>query len=371
MSDTGDCTANKYTLLQHGRRCQHFTAFKAYMISPSTKMERLTLILLLFIAHLSSLSAQAPRPQVEYTPKDSLEVVQLLADQSLQSPLDFARRLCGRPYVAHTLERGDEHLVVNLRELDCATLVETASALAIARRQLDRMQRAPLRNGPQHADNDSIARKPQDAHSPTYHPWEAFCRALESIRYRNGHCNGYLSRLHYLSFWIDDHKRRGNIVEVQLPAKLTKMQRTDIHYMSRHASKYPGLKSPEDVRRIAALEAQQTGQTFAYLPQEACGLPKSELQDIHDGDIICIVTTLDGLDYSHQGLAFWDNDGKLHLLHASSAKGKVIADTRPLDTYLKGIKTSIGIRVLRIQTPTRNARQMPQRPARQKQGEDK
>ena len=358
MSDTGDCTANKYTLLQHGRRCQHFTAFKAYMISPSTKMERLTLILLLFIAHLSSLSAQAPRPQVEYTPKDSLEVVQLLAESSLQSPLDFARRLCGRPYVAHTLERGDEHLVVNLRGLDCATLVETASALAMARRQLGQMQRTPLRNGPQHADNDSIARKPQDAHSPTYRPWEAFCRALKSIRYRNGHCNGYLSRLHYLSFWIEDHKRRGNIVEVQLPAKLTKMRRTDIHYMSRHATKYPGLKNADDVRRIAELEAQHTGQTFAYLPQEACGLPKSELQDIHDGDIICIVTTLDGLDYSHQGLAFWDNDGKLHLLHASSAKGKVIADTRPLDAYLQGIKSSIGIRVFRMLPPARDMRKI-------------
>lgn len=371
MSDTGDCTANKYTLLQHGRRCQHFTAFKAYMISPSTKMERLTLILLLFIAHLSSLSAQAPRPQVEYTPKDSLEVVQLLADQSLQSPLDFARRLCGRPYVAHTLERGDEHLVVNLRELDCATLVETASALAIARRQLDRMQRAPLRNGPQHADNDSIARKPQDAHSPTYHHWEAFCRALESIRYRNGHCDGYLSRLHYLSFWIEDHKRRGDIMEVTLPAELRKTRRTDIHYMSRHATKYPGLKNADDVRRIAELEAQHTGHTFEYLPQEACGRTKEELQGIHDGDIICIVTTMDGLDYSHQGLAFWGNDGKLHLLHASSAKGKVIADTRPLDTYLKGIRASIGIRVFRIQPPPRNVRQMQPRPARPEQGEDK
>ena len=334
-------------------------------------MVRIPLILLLFIAHLATLSAQNSRPLVEYNAKDSLEVVQLLADQSLQSPLDFARRLCGRPYVAHTLERGDEHLVVNLRGLDCATLVETASALAMARRQLGQMQRTLPNNGWQAMDKDSLIQRGQDAHYPARDPWNSFCSALESIRYRNGHCDGYLSRLHYLSFWIEDHKRRGNIVEVQLPAKLTKMRRTDIHYMSRHPTKYPGLKNADDVRRIAELEAQHTGHTFEYLPQEACGRTKEELQGIHDGDIICIVTTMDGLDYSHQGLAFWDNDGKLHLLHASSAKGKVIADTRPLDTYLKGIKASIGIRVLRIQPPTRNARQMPQRPARQKQGEDK
>ena len=334
-------------------------------------MVRLPLILLLFIAHLATLSAQNSRPLVEYNAKDSLEVVQLLADQSLQSPLDFARRLCGRPYVAHTLERGDEHLVVNLRGLDCATLVETASALAMARRQLGQMQRTLPNNGWQAMDKDSLIQRGQDAHYPARDPWKSFCSALESIRYRNGHCDGYLSRLHYLSFWIEDHKRRGNIVEVQLPAKLTKMRRTDIHYMSRHPTKYPGLKNADDVRRIAELEAQHTGHTFEYLPQEACGRTKEELQGIHDGDIICIVTTMDGLDYSHQGLAFWGDDGKLHMLHASSAKGKVIADTRPLDAYLQGIKTSIGIRVLRIQTPTRNARQMPQRPARQTQGEDK
>ncbi len=334
-------------------------------------MVRIPLILLLFIAHLATLSAQNSRPLVEYNAKDSLEVVQLLAESSLQSPLDFARRLCGRPYVAHTLERGDEHLVVNLRGLDCATLVETASALAMARRQLGQMQRTLPNNGWQAMDKDSLIQRGQDAHYPARDPWKSFCSALESIRYRNGHCDGYLSRLHYLSFWIEDHKRRGNIVEVQLPAKLTKMRRTDIHYMSRHPTKYPGLKNADDVRRIAELEAQHTGHTFEYLPQEACGRTKEELQGIHDGDIICIVTTMDGLDYSHQGLAFWGDDGKLHMLHASSAKGKVIADTRPLDAYLQGIKSSIGIRVLRIQTPTRNARQMPQRPARQKQGEDK
>ena len=321
-------------------------------------MVRIPLILLLFIAHLATLSAQNSRPLVEYNAKDSLEVVQLLAESSLQSPLDFARRLCGRPYVAHTLERGDEHLVVNLRGLDCATLVETASALAMARRQLGQMQRTLPNNGWQAMDKDSLIQRGQDAHYPARDPWNSFCSALESIRYRNGHCDGYLSRLHYLSFWIEDHKRRGNIVDVQLPAKLTKMRRTDIHYMSRHATKYPGLKNADDVRRIAELEAQHTGHTFEYLPQEACGRTKEELQGIHDGDIICIVTTMDGLDYSHQGLAFWGDDGKLHMLHASSAKGKVIADTRPLDAYLQGIKSSIGIRVFRMLPPARDMRKM-------------
>lgn len=68
---------------------------------------------------------------------------------------------------------------------------------------------------------------------------------------------------------------------------------------------------------------------------------------IADGDIIALVTTIDGLDISHVGFAFW-KDGKLHLLHASSAEGKVIMDTTTLYDYQKNKRTQIGIRVLRI-----------------------
>ena len=55
-----------------------------------------------------------------------------------------------------------------------------------------------------------------------------------------------------------------------------------------------------------------------------------------------------GLDYSHQGIAFWGNDGKLHMLHASSERKRVIADERTLEDYLKRISHARGIRVFRI-----------------------
>ena len=62
--------------------------------------------------------------QVIYDRSDEQEVERLLNDTSLRTSLDFARRLKGRPYVAATLEVADpERLVVNLRGLDCATLV--------------------------------------------------------------------------------------------------------------------------------------------------------------------------------------------------------------------------------------------------------
>ena len=44
--------------------------------------------------------------------------------------LAAARYFVGRPYVASTLEREPERLVINLREWDCTTLVESAVALA-------------------------------------------------------------------------------------------------------------------------------------------------------------------------------------------------------------------------------------------------
>ena len=300
-----------------------------------------------FLSLLACVSAVLAQPsvKVEYAAADSLEVTAWLADSTLRSPLDFARRLEGRPYVAHTLERGAEHLVVNLRELDCATLVETASALSIARSRLERAERTLPYALPWASPQSALAPAVPDA-------WALFCEALESLRYRDGRCTDYLSRLHYLTFWIDDHLRRRDVEEVVVGEKWMKRRTTDIHFMSTHPDKYAGLKNPDDVRRMAALEAQYAGQSFRYIPQEYCGLSKEQLGAVRDGDIVCIVTTLAGLDYSHQGIAFWGQDGKLHLLHASSARRCVVADARPLDVYLQGIRSSIGVRIFRLRSPT-------------------
>ena len=278
-----------------------------------------------------------------------MEVVRMLADERLHTTLDFARQLKGRPYVAHTLERGKEHLVVNLRGLDCATLVETASALYLARTRMERAKRKPGQNTLWTTTQETQQKAAND-------PWRLFCNALESLRYREGRCTDYLSRLHYLTFWIADHLQRGTAKEVAVAQKLLKTRTTDIHFMSRHSDKYEGLKSKEDIKRIAEQESQFLGEEFCYIPQEKCGLSKKDLGNILDGDLVFIVTSIDGLDYSHQGIATWGKDGKLHLLHASSAKKKVIEDDRPLDQYLKGIKTSLGIRVFRINPSPRPVR---------------
>ena len=134
-----------------------------------------------------------------------------------------------------------------------------------------------------------------------------------------------------------------------LPTALTRPLHIDLHYMSRHPDAYPFLRNhPERVREIARLERKYSGDVGRFLPKSNVGLSRRELGAIQNGDIIAVVTRKDGLDYSHQGLAFWGNDGKLHMLHASSQYKKVIEDSRTLAAYLNGISHALGIRVFRV-----------------------
>lgn len=250
---------------------------------------------------------------------DAAEVRCLLSDTTLKTPLDFARKFLGKPYVAATLEVADpEQVVVNLQGLDCATLVETAQALAMTRKE----------------GKTDVA---------------SYVRNLEKIRYFGGKNRGYTSRLHYLSFWMADLTKRGVAKEVQLPQRLTQPLDIRLNYMSTHANAYPLLKNhPERVKEIAQLERKYSGRVGRFLPKNNAGLSRKDLGAIQDGDIITVVTAKSGLDYSHQGIAFWGADGKLHMLHASSERKKVIADERTLEDYLKRISHAKGIRVFRI-----------------------
>ena len=125
-----------------------------------------------------------------YTKADSLKVVQLLDAGKKQTrgtdlTLFFAEQFIGVPYVASTLEvNPDEELVVNLRQLDCTTLVENVVALTLTVRE----------------------------EHPTF---VSFCRNLEKIRYSGGQLNGYSSRNHYFSEWIASNESQGVVKEIK------------------------------------------------------------------------------------------------------------------------------------------------------------
>ena len=76
---------------------------------------------------------QGVTAQTTYQRADSVKICQLLGQANREtSVLWLARQFLGVPYVAHTLEvNDDERLVVNTRQLDCTTVVETVTALKL------------------------------------------------------------------------------------------------------------------------------------------------------------------------------------------------------------------------------------------------
>lgn len=255
-----------------------------------------------------------------YTKADSARVVELLKkDAGDNDVLFYARQFLGVPYVAHTLEMSDpEKLVVNLRELDCTTFVETALALAMTKRQ------------------GSVS-------------FADYCRNLTKLRYRGGEMNGYLSRLHYFTWWMHDNLERGNIVEVSDDKHFTATIHVNNHYMSTYPEKYKFLKlHPEWVDSIAAMEQRLNGPDGNYLPEANTALSAQDLSCVRSGDLLGIVTTKKGLDYSHLGFAVWGKDGKLHLLDASSKHRKVVEEAITLRRYLQNQSTSMGVRLFRL-----------------------
>jgi cell wall-associated NlpC family hydrolase len=220
----------------------------------------------------------------------------------------------GTPYVAGTLERSEkEELIVNLREMDCMTLVENCLALS---------------------------RTTQSA-SPD---WKSFERELRQIRYRNGIINGYVSRLHYSTDWIYDNVGKGIIEDVTYALGGRKFK-PNVYYMSENYEKYPHLANDSDaVQQIARIEqAINARNIYYYIPKKEIAQHQSMIKS---GDIICFTTAIPGLDISHLAIAYW-NQRQLTFIHASSSAKKVIINPEPLIDYCNSIRTCTGIMVLR------------------------
>ncbi|MBR1469884.1 MAG: DUF1460 domain-containing protein [Prevotella sp.] len=280
-------------------------------------MKKFLIVLTMLCAMLQAADAQ------QYTAKDSTKVMELFAAARQQKSdtnwmVFFGRKLCGVPYVAKTLEKNrEEQLVVNLRQLDCTTLVETVLALTLC-----------MKNN-----------TPDFAH---------YCRFLQKIRYRDGIVS-YPDRLHYFSDWIDDNTRLGFVKEAVLPKQIpTAKQTLKIDYMSKHVEQYPMLVAhPEWIQKIAESEQRLTGEPHLYIPKNQIANSKIFRETIHDGDILAITTSKKGLDTSHIGIAVWHDDG-LHLLNASMVRKKVVEEPMTLRQYMQKHPSQTGIRVIHV-----------------------
>ncbi len=218
----------------------------------------------------------------------------------------------GTQYQAHTLEGETEELVVNLREFDCTSFVE--SCLAISR---------SIKSG----DPD----------------FELFVSELIKIRYHSGEVNGYTSRIHYFSDWIHTNNQKQIVKDVSVEIGGIPFPGL-VNFMSTHPGSYRQLKADTSLIGIIAQQEEEISSREMYY------IPETRLKDVEpflkEGDIVGLTTGIGGLDISHVGILVRESD-RIHLMHASSRAKKVIISEETLEEYLKNNKSVTGIMVAR------------------------
>ena len=223
------------------------------------------------------------------------------------------QRFVGEPYTPHTLDLGGaERVVVNLREFDCVTYVESVLALS-------RM----IRDG----DDD----------------FATFPRELRRIRYRDGVMDGYASRLHYFSEWIADNAELGLLRDVT--GDLGGRPHDErIDFMTSNVEAYAQLEGfPDRVEKIREVEQRLSRRDRAVIPEDEVA---AAADGIRNGDIIAATSSVRGLDVAHTGFALW-RDGRLLLMHAPLIGEDVQISDRPLADRILRIDGQDGIMVAR------------------------
>ena len=284
-------------------------------------MRLLLLIPMLFfflgslIAQESSVCSLESRERLEGLLQE-FSKTDLTAKTSQELILEIGKSFLGTPYVEKTLEMpGEEKLVINLKGLDCTTYLESVVALAQTIREKE-------------------------------FSFEGFEEKLEHLRYLNGQNTGYLSRLHYFSDWIYENQQKGLLKDItqEIGGESYPNQPS---FMSENPRFYPQLADLTLVEKLKEREAIIKTRPYFFIPKEKIQQLESKLEP---GDLIAITTHMKNLDIVHVGFAVRQN-GRIHLMHASSVSKKVEISTLPLSEYLLGNKSQSGIMVSRLILP--------------------
>lgn len=228
------------------------------------------------------------------------------------SIVEIGRLFIGKPYQSGTLENpGKEKLIINISAFDCTTFVETVLALARC--------------------------ATEDRFSP-----DAFKKNITSIRYRGGKINGYSSRLHYFTDWLNESEKKKILINIsrRLGGKL---QRKKINFMTAHKKSYPALENKKQLAEMGTVEQNLSSRTFHLIEKNKVSAIKEKIKN---GDIIAFTTNQHGLDIAHVGFTVRQGSN-LHLLHASQKEGNVVISKKTLIAYLKSNKKFSGIIVAR------------------------
>lgn len=254
--------------------------------------------------------------EISYQLEDSLILNEFFAKYgSLEAeeilPCKIAEFFLDVPYVGGTLENPEkEILVVNLRQLDCTTLVDNVMALY-------------------YTLNSKIL------------TWDNYINNLIMVRYRDSDVRNYVSRFHYAFEGLSCHVENNRMINLStLVPEYAVTEPLELSFMSTHPNSYPALVlHPEFVDSIRTVEQKISADLkFVYMPKDG-----PELDKLFENSIVAFVTSVKGLDISHLGLAYPMENGKYALLHASSRYGKVIISDVTIQEYAARDKSIRGI----------------------------
>ncbi len=232
-----------------------------------------------------------------------------------------AKELIGVPYIAGTLDEdaSTEKMRIYLTKTDCIIFVETCLNLA----------RTVIETGEE---------------SPSF---GSFAANMARTRYRKDPPYSYSDRIHYTTEWIRRQEGTLNDMTMELGGEINDHP---ISFMSAHPKSYKQLEDADNIPR-AALDLksiEEVEQELNKIPMTQ--IPKARISSaaggIRSGDIICFVSTVDGLDIAHVAIAYVEN-GRVGFIHASQSDGKVEIDGRTIEEYVSRRSNLSGIKVVR------------------------
>lgn len=235
-----------------------------------------------------------------------------------------ARQLLGTPYVASTLDRDwkGEELRIFLTETDCILFVESCLNLAITALQMK---------------------------EPSDESLDMLVSRIAGTRYRTtGPEWSYSDRVHYTTEWI---RRQEGVtlhdITVDLGGKETN---NPVRFMSSHPESYPQLSDKsvnpslaDDLAAIRKVEEKINQEPLTAIFTE--DIPEA-MKGIRSGDIICFVSSVEGLDIAHVAIAYV-YEGRVGFIHASSKEKKVVTDAKTIFEYVSAGHNLSGIKVIR------------------------
>lgn len=223
----------------------------------------------------------------------------------------IASQLLGSKYEAGLLDQSKtETLFVSLTKFDCVLFVETVLALA----------------------RGIIVKDYQ---------YSTFVNNLTEQRYRDGKLTNYCSRLHYFSDWVADNEKRGHVQNITGLLGGVKLDKK-LNFMTKNRSLYPQIAQNNDQYKcIENVEKNLSSLELKYIPT---GKIKQIYSQLKPGDIVGIVTNIEGLDVTHTGLIYRQGNN-VGLIHASPAGKVTIAPD--LQQYVSKVNKAIGITIAR------------------------